>query len=89
VGAGMPVAENDQEFKRFMDENERKFEVENRQREIHDKYDVKSSVEEYKKLIDEIIKTKKICSLSFTQKISIGRRAPSFYFAHPFWDLRK
>jgi len=55
---GMPVAHNEGELKKFMDEEARVKESERRLKEIQDKWDVKYSVEEYKKLIDEIIEGK-------------------------------
>ena len=55
---GMPVALNDKDLKAFVEESGRKAEVEKRLKEVADQYDVKRSVEEYKHLIDEIVKSK-------------------------------
>ncbi|HBX15888.1 MAG: hypothetical protein UV20_C0009G0036 [Candidatus Magasanikbacteria bacterium GW2011_GWA2_42_32] len=52
---GMPVVENDKELKFFLEEKNRKDEAAKRLVEIKEKWDVKYSVEEYKKLINDLI----------------------------------
>ena len=56
---GLPVAHNLQELARFLDEGERKEEGERVYNLVREKYDVKQSVTEYKKLIKEIWEKKK------------------------------
>lgn len=50
---GMPVAETADDMKRFMDPDERAKEAEMRLAEIKEKWDMKISVEEFKKVIDD------------------------------------
>jgi len=51
---GMPVAENVEQLKLFLDEGERKKEAEKRSIEIKEKWDVKLSVEDYQTIISDI-----------------------------------
>jgi len=51
---GLPVASNTTELKLFLEEGARQKEVEKRQKEIKDKWDVKLSIEQYKKLFKKI-----------------------------------
>lgn len=55
---GMPVANNVEDLVRFLDPVERENEIQKRLQEVKDKWDIKYSVEEYKKLIDSILKSK-------------------------------
>ena len=48
---GLPVVTNPEEFEKFMNEEERIKESEKRLKEVKEKYDVKLSVEEFKKII--------------------------------------
>lgn len=57
---GMPVAKNGKDLIRFLDENERQKEADKRLKEVKERWDVKSSVLAYKKLIDDIKKEKNI-----------------------------
>lgn len=56
---GMPVADSLEEMEKFLDEGERKKEVELRQKEIKEKWDIKLSVIEFQKIIGEINDEKK------------------------------
>jgi hypothetical protein len=51
---GMPVAKTPDDIKRFLDPIERSKEAELRFNEVKEKYDVRQSVEEFKKLINQI-----------------------------------
>jgi len=51
---GMPVADTLDDLKRFLDADERKKEVALRESELKEKWDIKISVEEFKKIIYEI-----------------------------------
>lgn len=51
---GLPVAHNDKELKSFQSEQARVEEGERVYNEVREKYDVKKSVEEFKKLIEEL-----------------------------------
>jgi len=51
---GMPVAHDIDELKKFIDSEERKKEAEKRYQEIKDEWDIKYSVQDYKKLIQDI-----------------------------------
>lgn len=53
---GMPVANDIDELRKFLSEEERRREQVKRYTELKDKWDVKYSVEEYKKLIDSLSK---------------------------------
>ena len=53
---GMPVAENLDDMKKFISEEERRKEQIVRYKELQERWDVKYSVEEYKKLIDSLKK---------------------------------
>ncbi len=53
---GMPVAENVNDLKKFIGEEERRREQVAKYKELREKWDVKYSVEEYKKLINSLIK---------------------------------
>jgi len=53
---GMPVATNGEDLDRFLDPEERKKESELRLKEVHEKWDVKLSFEEYKKFINSLKK---------------------------------
>lgn len=53
---GMPVAKTPDEINRFMDGEERQKESEARLKEVAEKYDVRLSVEEYRKVINTIKK---------------------------------
>jgi hypothetical protein len=53
---GMPVATNVEELKKFISEDERKKEQVIRDKELKEKWDIKYSVDEYKQLIDSLIK---------------------------------
>lgn len=55
---GMPVATNGEELDRFLSADERNKERELRLREVHEKWDVKVSADEYKKFIQLLIKQK-------------------------------
>lgn len=57
---GMPVATTPEEMERFIDPIERTKEAEKRLKEVREKWDTKQSVEEFKKLINEIKKGRKI-----------------------------
>jgi hydroxymethylpyrimidine pyrophosphatase-like HAD family hydrolase len=56
---GMPVANSYQELEKFLDVEDRKKEAEIRLKEIKEKWDIKISVEELKKIINEIDDKKK------------------------------
>lgn len=51
---GMPVAHNKDELKMLMTEESRRAEGERRYKEVREKYDIRQSVEEFKKLIEEL-----------------------------------
>lgn len=53
---GMPVADNLTDLKRFLDEDERKKESQLRLKEVKEKWDVRKSVDEYKKIFESINK---------------------------------
>jgi len=57
---GMPVAVIDKDLDKFSSQEARRSESEMRLKEVVKSYNVKDSVKEYKELIDEIIKLKKI-----------------------------
>jgi len=57
---GMPVAFIDKDLDKFASESARQDEGSLRLKEVNKKYNVKDSVKEYKELIEEIIKLKKI-----------------------------
>ena len=56
---GMPVATNPNELKRFMDSEERKKEAEKRLQEVREKWDIRTSVQQFQQLINDIKKWKK------------------------------
>jgi len=56
---GMPVADDNYQLKKFMDEGERKAEARIKLNEIEEKWDVKISIQEYKNLIKELYANKK------------------------------
>ena len=56
---GIPVAANNQDLKKFMNEEARVKESEERYAEMRNKYNVKQSVTEYKNLIEEIKERRK------------------------------
>lgn len=51
---GMPVAQDSEELERFLDPEERKREAVIRRKEVEEKWDVRFSVESYKKLLSEL-----------------------------------
>lgn len=55
---GLPVATNTEELEKFVTESARKEEVALRLKEIDEKWKVEYSVEDYKRIIEEIIKAK-------------------------------
>ncbi len=55
---GMPVADTAEDLERFLDPDERKKEAEAKLAEVREKWDIKISVEEFKKVIEDV-KTKR------------------------------
>jgi len=56
---GLPIATNDIELEQFLDPDNRNKEVAKRRKEIESEWDVKKSIEEFKKVIDDVCQKKK------------------------------